>query len=449
MLLLSIISGGGHTRVAADEENILPGLHCLVTDGKHVVTRIDWRPSFDWTGSRIESRIADVQSVTWSGNLLVRSRGRHTFHAQLAGAVQVIVNDQVVLAEDGANVFVSGTATDFSAGDHRIQIVFKPKLKDAGTKVPPDFRMQLFWSSPDFTLEPIPADVLTHAEEHNASPAHQGRMLVDAHRCAACHSGLDELPTLKAPSLQRLRGNTSNADIVRRLTHPETVDVGSLMPAFEFSESEAKDVAEFLFDGSEASGTVISQHKQYTPEDIDAGQKLLLTTGCVVCHATSQLPRGFEPQAAPYHGPDLSTVTERRSAAWLATWLKTPQAINPEHRMPIFTLTEDEQRQIVAALLQKSESALESSGTANVSDIAAVVRGRELVLKANCAACHRISGIQQPKSTKNRPFADKTNNAAHDCIAVPTQAVNTDAARLPRFQLNAIQREKSEAGWLL
>lgn len=448
MLLLSIISGGGHTRVAADEENILPGLHCLVTDGKHVVTRIDWRPSFDWTGSRIESRIADVQSVTWSGNLLVRSRGRHTFHAQLAGAVQVIVNDQVVLAEDGANVFVSGTATDFSAGDHRIQIVFKPKLKDAGTKVPPDFRMQLFWSSPDFTLEPIPADVLTHAEEHKASPAHQGRMLVDAHRCAACHSGLDELPTLKAPSLQRLRGNTSNADIVRRLTHPETVDVGSLMPAFEFSESEAKDVAEFLFDGSEASGTVISQHKQYTPEDIDAGQKLLLTTGCVVCHATSQLPRGFEPQAAPYHGPDLSTVTERRSAAWLATWLKTPQAINPEHRMPIFTLTEDEQRQIVAALLQKSESALESSGTENVSDIAAVVRGRELVLKANCAACHRISGIQQPKSTKNRPFADKTNNAAHDCIAVPTQAVNTDAARLPRFQLNAIQREKIRS-WLV
>ena len=45
---------------------MLPGLLCVVSNGQHSVTRIDRRLSFDWTDSLIESRVADVQSVTWS-----------------------------------------------------------------------------------------------------------------------------------------------------------------------------------------------------------------------------------------------------------------------------------------------------------------------------------------------------------------------------------------------
>ncbi|MBC7965258.1 MAG: c-type cytochrome, partial [Fuerstia sp.] len=413
----------------------------------HSVTRIDRRLSFDWTDSLIESRIADVKSVTWSGNLLVRTGGRHTFHAQVSGGVTVSVDDHVVFSAEGANVFASGAEVDLAAGDHRIQVEFQTTLKNPDGKVPADFRMQLFWSSPEFTLEPLPADVLTHVAEIDAENAQRGRRLVDALRCAACHTGLDELPTLKAPGLLRLRGNTAGADIVRRLAHPETVGAWSSMPAFGFSESEAKDVAAFLIDASEADADNANDVAKFKPEDVDAGQKLLLTTGCAACHAMSQLPNGYEPQAAPYHGPDLSNLAERRNAAWLATWLKTPQTINADHRMPVFALSEDEQRQIVAALVQTTASVQKNSDEEITSDAAAIMRGRDLVKNANCASCHRIAGIEAPKASRLRPLADATRVQGHNCLAEKSLAADASALRLPRFQLNEVQRDQIRA-WL-
>ena len=152
---------------------MLPGLLCVVSNGQHSVTRIDRRLSFDWTDSLIESRVADVQSVTWSGNLLVRTGGRHTFHAQVSGGVTVSVDEHVVFSAEGANVFASGTAVDLAAGDHRIQVEFQTTLKHPDGKVPADSKMQLFWSSPDFTLEPLPADALTHvvSSQHYGVPS--------------------------------------------------------------------------------------------------------------------------------------------------------------------------------------------------------------------------------------------------------------------------------------
>ena len=425
-----------------------PGLLCVVSNGQHSVTRIDRRLSFDWTDSLIESRVADVKSVTWSGNLLVRTGGRHTFHAQVSGGVNVSVDDHVVFSAEGANVFASGTDVDLAVGDHRIQVEFQTTLKHPDARAPEDFRMQLFWSSPEFTLEPIPADALTHVAKSEAANAEHGRRLVDALRCAACHTGLDELPTLKAPSLLRLRGNTPDADIVRRLAHPETVGAWSSMPVFEFSESEAKDIAAFLIDASEADADSADDVAKFKPEDLDAGQKLLLTTGCAACHAMSQLPNGYEPQAAPYHGPDLSSLAERRTAAWLTTWLKTPQTINADHRMPVFTLSEDEQRQIVAALVQTPAVVQKKSdGEETTSDAAAIIRGRDLVTNANCASCHRIAGLETPKAGRLRPLADVKRDQGHSCLAEKSQTADDAALRLPRFRLNEIQRVQIRA-WL-
>ena len=444
--------GGVSLSAAADEVSMLPGLQCVVSDGTNSVSRIDRRLSFDWTDSRIDSRIADVQSVTWSGNLLIRTAGPHTFHAQVSGSVKVSVDDQVVLAAEGPNVFVSGAASDSSAGDHRIQIEYQTALTHPDAKAPRDFKMQLFWSSPEFTLEPLPADALTHAAENDASDSQHGRRLVDALRCAACHLRLGELPTLKAPSLLRLRGNTSDAEIVRRLAHPESVGAWSSMPAFGFSESQAQDIAAFLVDASEAeaSDNGVDTVEKSKPEDVDAGQKLLLTTGCVACHAMSQLPSGFEPQAAPCHGPDLSSVTARRTAAWLTTWLKTPQAINSDHRMPVFTLSDDEQRQIVAALVKepvKGTTESTSSSNKKSSDAAAIVRGRELVTKANCTSCHRIAGLEAPKASRLRPVADAKSSRGHSCIAEKSQTADAAGMQLPRFRLNENQRDQIRS-WL-
>lgn len=439
------------SQVSADEIDLQPGLRAVVSDGKKSVTRIDHRLNFDWTDSQIESRIADIQSVTWSGNLLVRTGGRHTFHAQICGAVSIFINDAAVLATNGSNVFRSGDAVDLAAGEHRIQVEFHTNLKQPDARAPSDFKLQLFWSSPDFTLEPIPADALTHVPDVSATMARQGRALLDAMRCAACHTGLAELQTLKAPDLQHLQGLTSDTDIVRRLTNPESPGTWSTMPAFNFSEAEAKDVAAFLLEASQVRVQPKDKIASFKTGDVDAGQKLLLTTGCVACHAIAQMPAGFEPQAAPYHGPDLSRVSDRRDVAWLQKWLQSPKSINPDHRMPEFALSEDEQRQILAALNQRAANDAASPFAAASGKVAtdadAVVRGRELVTKANCAACHKISGIESTKVSRMRPLADSANNNGHNCISAQSQAERETAMKLPRFRLNDAQRGQIDA-WL-
>lgn len=450
VLLIAVMIGGGLSRASADEEDMRPGLRCVISDGRNSVTRFDQRLNFDWTDSHIESRLPDVQSVTWSGNVLVRTGGRYTFHAQITGAVNVSVDNSIVLTTEGTNDFRSGDAVDLSAGDHLIHIVFQTSLQHSDAKSLRDFKLQLFWSSPDFTLEPIPADALTHAADIPASNALHGRAIVDALRCTACHTGLEELQKLKAPDLTRLRGHTSDAEIVRRLTHPESVGSWSSMPSFGFSQSEAEDVTAFLLDASEASEARKVKAPTFKTEDVDAGQKLLLTTGCVVCHAISQMPVGFEPSAAPYHGPNLANVNDRRDATWLMKWLKTPDAINSEHRMPVFSLTDDEQRQIVAALIRQpaEDAVIKNAGAgSNSSDVAAIRRGRELVTKANCAACHKISGIESPKPAKLRPMADSKENERHNCVAAELKTDPFTSAKLPHFRLNEIQRGQIHS-WL-
>lgn len=450
LVLLAFINSfivGGSACLRADEADMRPGLLCVISNGPRSVTRIDRRLNFDWTDSLIESRLADVKSLTWSGNLLVRSGGPHTFHAQVSGSLAISVDDKIVFLAEGTNVFASGNEVDLTTGDHRIQIEFQTSLKQPDARPLDDFRMQLFWSSPEFTLEPLPADVLTHLAGSDAAHAQHGRMLVDALRCAACHTGLEELPVLKAPSLHRLRGNTPAADIVRRLTHPETMRAWSSMPTFGFSDSEANDVAAFLVDASEMSGESFERKAELKPDDVDAGQRLLLTTGCAACHAMAQLPNGYEPQAAPYHGPDLSNVAERRDVAWLTTWLTTPQAINTDHRMPVFTLSDDELRQIVAALVQTSDRIQKKSDDEATSDAAAIRRGRELVNNANCASCHRIPGLETPKVSRLRPLADAARVQGHSCLAEKSQTEIASTSRLPRFELNEIQRDQIRA-WL-
>ena len=455
-IIVTVVVTAGLSQVSADEDDTSPGLHGTVSGGENSVTRTDHRLNFDWTDSQIESRVADVQSVRWSGNLLVRTGGRHTFHAQISGAVKILVDNVEVLAVHGANVFRSGESVDLSAGDHQIQVEFETNLQQPDAKPPSDFKLQLFWSSPDFTLEPIPADALTHVPEHSNAiastiVARQGRALVDAMRCAACHTGLDELQTLKAPDLQRLRGLTSDTDIVRRLAHPETMGAWNSMPDFNFSEAEAQDVAAFLLQVSEAKDLPKDKIASFKDGDVDAGQKLLLTTGCVACHAMAQMPAGFEPQAAPYHGPDLTNVKDRRDVGWLVTWLKSPKSINPQHRMPVFALTEDEQRQIVAALSQQTTNHTASppaTGPEKIdTDASAIARGRELVIKANCSSCHKISGIESTKASRLRPLASSSDNNGHNCIAAEPQETDLPKINLPHFRLNDVQRNQIEV-WL-
>ncbi len=102
--------------------------------------------------------------------------------------------------------------------------------------------------------------------------------------------------------------------------------------------------------------------------------------------------------AAGYGGGDLSAIGSKRSVDWLWTWLAKPDAINADHRMPVFNIKKKERRQIVSYLstltgpLDKSDTKAPPADAVN--DPVLVERGRGLVAKARCAACHTIKDAQ-------------------------------------------------------
>lgn len=451
IMLPFFLFSGVSSWATADEPEAGPGLHAVLSDSVHSIVRLDRRLNFDWTDSAADNRIGDDFKATWTGSILLRSPADHVFHAMVSGEVSITIDESTVLSAAGENVFHSGQPVSLSAGDHRIQVSF---IRTPGT----DAKLQLFWSSPEFTLEPLPADALSHETNHDTdetSSAESGRLLADALRCSACHKGLDELTNLKAPSLLHV-SELSHDKLVARLTAPHTVNPGSMMPSFGFSQTEAEQVAMFLRDAAADRSVVDDKEIRFKPDDTDAGNKLLLTTGCAACHALSQLSKGFEPAASPYHGPDLSNVKQTRSSQWLMKWLQSPEVLNPDHRMPLFSLSDDERRQIVAALVQSpaADVSISAAGAKNATtskdsesrDTGSGREGRKLVVAANCSGCHSIPGIDKPKLSIERPSVTASFSGVKSCIAPEGVARPLNAShRQPRFVISDPQRDQLAA----
>ena len=459
--LVLILLCGVDQSALSDEETTRPGLAGIFSDSISIVQKVDDRIAFDWTDSSPDSRLGDDYQAKWQGRLLVRQPGKHTFHAMVSGRLTIVVDGKLALQSEGESLFHSAEPIELTAGDHPLEISFK---RTANV----DARLQLFWSSPEFTLEPLPADVLTHeAPNTTAGDQESGRLLADAMRCSACHSGLAEASTLKAPSLKHV-SETPVDELVRRLMDPRSVNSQSAMPSFGLSAEEAKDVALFLMDASDKESPLAQKELEFKAGDADAGSKLLLTTGCVACHRLSQFNNEAAestsesadvlPNASPYHGPELVGIEKRRTAKWLSKWLQAPGELNPNHRMPVFSLSDDERRQIVAALvLSNSEEKATpaddvSKGESSPPSLeASIANGRRIATAANCAGCHSIKGLEPSSIKIARPTKIQSADSTHNCLAVKKPQSNTgdnsEPNHRPWFQTTDVERQQLNA-WL-
>jgi mono/diheme cytochrome c family protein len=445
----------------SDEETTRPGLAGVFSDSTSIVQKVDDRIAFDWTDTSPDGRLGDDYQAKWQGHVLVRQPGKHTFHAMVSGRLTIIVDGKLALQAEGENLFHSAEPIELAAGDHSFEVSFK-RTKDT------DARLQLFWSSPEFTLEPLPADVLTHeATDTTVSDQESGGLLADAMRCSACHSGLAEASTLKAPSLKHVN-ETPLDELVQRLMNPKSVNAHSAMPSFGLTAEDARDVALFLMDAADKESPLDEKELKFKADDADAGSKLLLTTGCIACHRLSQFNKEAAesasessealPDASPYHGPELVGIEKRRTAKWLSKWLQAPGELNPDHRMPVFSLSDDERRQIVAALVvgnQKQKVSPAGSDGSKDEDStpsleASVTNGRRIATAANCAGCHSIKGLE-PSAMKIARPTKLQSAASHNCLAVrkPQSAAGDDsgAVHRPSFQITDGERQQLYA-WL-
>lgn len=393
-----------------------PGLVAeFVGPGDTRAVRVDETLQFRWRGGAPDRRLASGPfQATWRGRLFSIVPGPYRFAVRAVGRARLTLAGQTVAEVDspaGQRTLVSAPVK-LDYGYHPLELHFVG-TSDAG-------EVGVYWEGPQFGWEPIPAWYLMH-EPTRTPPAafDQGRTLVRALRCTACHELPGAPSPIPAPSLAFVRGHTRPEWLVEWLSSPppepaawaDPARTPRRMPYHRFSEAEASDVAAYLLSVSRDApkpkpwvpkpekpparktreGEPLPPPPRTRPEPRE-GEKLVRSLGCLACHRVDDL--GAADVAS---GGDLTAVARKRTPEFFAHWFDDPARVNPDHRMPVFTLSEWERADLVAYLGTRTgpaaalASALPTKPEATPdADETALQRGRKLVETARCQACHAI-----------------------------------------------------------
>jgi mono/diheme cytochrome c family protein len=185
-------------------------------------------------------------------------------------------------------------------GSEAIQLPFDwHPLAITFTKTSRQARISLYWSGPQFQLEPISGRQFFH--EPADSPHDdfaRGSQLVRALRCGACHHIPGEPATLAAPDLTSVAGNLQREWIVEWLAADESksnIPSDRRMPHFAFHQGDAEAIAAYLTHVPEQSTRDAKGSEQADLGRLEAdptagrakGEDLFLTIGCLACHRRS------------------------------------------------------------------------------------------------------------------------------------------------------------------
>jgi mono/diheme cytochrome c family protein len=407
-----------------DESAELPrGLVANYSAGDVSVERLEELISHDWGSSMPDRRLGQSDGAfkgLWKSQLLVRQEGSHQIHAFVHGKVRVEIGGTVVLdAESKTAGWVSGDEFTPDIGFQSLSIQFEKTADEA--------RLQLFWSSETFPLEPLPGHLFfREAGRPDLAKIELGRNQFEAFRCGACHKDvIPESKPLPAPDLTRSVAGLSTDWIVNKLTG----HVSGKMPNFELSAEQATAIAAALASAAEKPklDSLAKPGKGRNDDnDREAGLTLVNSLGCVACHTSrpDQAPRRsgngtsnqnqsagtarslvrrtavesefgeFATEALLFGGGSLADIGSKRSAEWFNTWLRKPETLNRSHRMPVFELSSQERRQLALALsslrAQNADSAKARTKTAAATD-KLVQTGRQLIHELGCRSCHVVT----------------------------------------------------------
>lgn len=387
-----------------DETAELPkGLVATYSVGERTIERLEETIAYNWGKSLPDRRLGRSNgafSGEWKTQLLVRQEGKHQIHAFVQGNVRVAIGGEIVLETESGNPgWVSGTEFVPDIGFQTLSVQFKKSADDA--------RLQLFWSSETFPLEPLPGHLLFREEGRpDLALIESGRHQFEAFRCGACHEDvLPESKPLPAPDLMRSVAGLPARWIVQKLTG----HIAGKMPQFPLTNEEASAIATALHDSAEdinlARLPKPAKGRNDT-NDREAGLTLINSLGCLACHATEQSTslNGFkaDAEAMLFGGGTLADIGSKRSVEWLYTWLQKPEAVNRSHRMPVFELSSQERRQLALALasLRPTSNETEPVKSEPVTTHAEAIRqGKQLIEDFGCRSCHVTATKKSDSST--------------------------------------------------
>lgn len=381
-LVLSLLLSGITAVAQPLEDEFPPGLRAQYSVGQETVERVDDRIAFSWGSAAPDPRLsAGPFSASWSAIQLVRKNASYQYAIFLEGKAELSIDGKTVLkvTADQPGWFESDPV-ELRFGEHEFELKFEKRGNSASVK--------LFWSSDAFPLEPIPRE-LFFREEPLASWRLEdaGRKIWMSRRCQNCHESDLDLPRLSAPSL-KLAGTFLTSDwIVKKLTDPQSSATGN-MPHFDLSQNEAGDIAAYLESvAPKVKMKSLPKTKQKEAEEVQSGQTLFHSRGCLACHQMGEIGNRDE-----FAGTALDEIGEKRSAEWIYGWLGDPESFNADHRMPVIELSNAERRQLAVYLSSKGIRKLGEQGSGDA------MRGKELMAQARCANCHEIPGLKSDLS---------------------------------------------------
>lgn len=213
---------------------------------------------------------------------------------------------------------------------------------------------------------------MTHAQDAALAIGWDGRSgptLLGELNCLACHEGsVGSLPVKQAPILAEIGGRVTPQFLRAYLANPQTVKPGSAMPDLlhGLPANDRADSVEALTHYLVSLGGPIPQREAGASSmQIERGQALFHSVGCVACHAPiAAAPKqkkgvpGFdddEPKAEANvkHAVPLGDLAMKTTLPALAKFLANPLHVRPSGRMPSLNLDAMEAEAIAAYLLRE------------------------------------------------------------------------------------------------
>jgi mono/diheme cytochrome c family protein len=440
VLTVMLIVGGTPyvlAQAGADDEPFRPGLLASYSDVKgSTASRIDHQLAFHWGEAAPDPRLtAGEFRATWQGRLSVEAEGDYRFFVFGTGEVELKVAGRVAVARQIVrNGWCESPPMPLTAELQPFELSFRRTENDA--------RLMVLWSGPQFGLEPIPPRLLVHARERTAGREFEhGQLLSRVLRCGRCH-GDDQAPP--APALDRLAGNVSRDWLVRWLVageHAPPNPAGPAsprrMPAFGLSDAQAETIADWLLTPRPPDAPPAPEKKPTptkTRPSARAGEQHFLTLGCLACHTWRDLGA-----SGWLGGGDLTHVADKRPPGFFAAWLADPARLNRDHRMPVFSLSDDERTSLALFLAeQKPEGAKPDFGARDSADRRA--EGRKLGEQFHCGACHRLPEAANEPPQPKAPRLGEQSHWDRSCSGAPDAAKHRPGYRLGASDANALRR---------
>jgi mono/diheme cytochrome c family protein len=440
IILLALILNCATLALAApddeDAPEFLPGLVAIYqAEAGAKCMRLDDTLSFVWRDRSPDPRLpAGNFSVQWQGRLFSIVPGQYQLHIYAAGAVRLKLNDQVLLDDTNQEPrWLATKPVNLTYGYHPLVVEFRKLNSQA--------RIGLYWSGPQFQLEPIPDRHLFHEPAKKPDQSfEQGQQLARALRCSACHSIPGEQAAIKGPALTHLGTMSQDwlIDWLAASNHDAVeppADTSSIrrMPVLGLSRDDAQAIAEYLLSVSQPLPPFKEPKsspppKKSTPDKAArstakkspakpkphvpgaaAGATLFNTLGCVACHRLDGIG-----VAGLFGGGDLSAIAQKRPADFFNRWLSQPADSNPAHRMPVFTLSPEERADLTELLKSRGKPFETKSTTPNAANLA---RGQKLVVEHRCSACHALPQTATSKPSVDAPRITAASNWEKSCLA--------------------------------